>query len=243
MTAHALQNEKEKCFEAGMNDHISKPVDPDLLMETLVKWIQPGNRIPDGENTPQKSPQALSATEFKLSGFDHEAGLARVAGNVALYRNLLHQFSEKYAGSADEIAAHLKNTDVDSARSLAHAIKGMAGNLGENVLYEAAQHLELALKAEKEPDIATRLSDFEKALNRTINEIKILEKNEINPPPATGTPSPDLEEIQAAVADLRALIRSDFGAALQKSDTVKTMPKPENLQPLFETLISHHAVL
>ncbi len=44
MTAHALEDEKKKCFEAGMDDHVAKPIDPDALFNTLIRWIKPGTR-------------------------------------------------------------------------------------------------------------------------------------------------------------------------------------------------------
>jgi CheY-like chemotaxis protein len=42
MTAHAMTGDREKCLKAGMNDYVSKPIDPDELFFTLVKWIKPG---------------------------------------------------------------------------------------------------------------------------------------------------------------------------------------------------------
>ena len=111
MTAHAMAGDEQKSIEAGMNDHVTKPIDPDQLFATLQKWIKPGaerNAEPKtlpalgGPQTLDASPEpdqpVLDEDELpeSLPGFDLTAGLARLRGNKRLYRKLLVDFGAKY---------------------------------------------------------------------------------------------------------------------------------------------------
>ncbi len=81
MTAHAMMSEKQKCLDAGMNDHIPKPIDPKTVFDTLSKWIDekpadPGRRPPKLHNHPSRP----STCRTTLPGIDIAAGIHRVAG-------------------------------------------------------------------------------------------------------------------------------------------------------------------
>ena len=102
MTAHALVEERQRCLEAGMNDHVSKPIDPDALFATLMRWVKPakGHIVHTGSRPAQRIEDTILP---EIPGVDIAAGLKRVAGNTRLYRDLLAQFVEKQcdAGFAD----------------------------------------------------------------------------------------------------------------------------------------------
>ena len=144
MTAHALQAEKEKCLASGMNAHVSKPIHPEHLFATLVQWIDP-SAIPDSPPSDRPDPGKPSEPTMDIAGllpgFDTNAGLERVAGNQTLYLNLLSSFANKYANAAVTLRGHLRDNESDMAARLAHTSKGMAGNLGAEDLYTAAQGL------------------------------------------------------------------------------------------------------
>ena len=121
MTAHAMADDREKSLEAGMNDHVAKPIDPNELFATLGKWIRAKTDLKNSQSSetgiPQKAGQAAddeiplpspAKTETddlpeSLSGFDLAAGLKRLQGNRRLYRKLLVDFAANYAGAADNI--------------------------------------------------------------------------------------------------------------------------------------------
>ncbi len=110
MTAHAMVEERERCFAAGMNDHVTKPIEPDVLYQALARWFQ---RRPAAE-TPvraEKRPGAAEAALPQVPGVDTASGLKRVAGNLALYRNLLGKFVEGQAAAADAIRKALREGD------------------------------------------------------------------------------------------------------------------------------------
>ena len=137
MTAHAMAGDEKKSIEAGMNDHVTKPIDPDKLFATLQKWIKPVSQraavqippvldaLPDPD---QMVPEEDELPE-SLPGFDIAAGLERLRGNKRLYRKLLLDFGANYTGVAAEISEALEAKDFKQAHSLVHNLKGLAGNL------------------------------------------------------------------------------------------------------------------
>jgi PAS domain S-box-containing protein len=154
MTAHAMSGDHEKSIAAGMDDHITKPIDPVKLFGTLVKWIGPrvGTREPaapsasqaarpDDEPTPVE--QALPDT---LAEFDLAEGLQRLMGNRGLYRKLLSGFAAQYTRAAADIRSALDAGDFEQAHGLVHAIKGVAGNLAAKELQLQSAALEKLVK-------------------------------------------------------------------------------------------------
>jgi CheY-like chemotaxis protein len=121
MTAHALVEERQRCLEAGMNDHTTKPIEPDALFATLRRWAKPR---PDDAATPAAPPASVpAASEIAvpaIEGIDVHSGLRRVARNRRLYRSLLDQFAEKQGGAAAQIAAALQAGDRELAGRVAH---------------------------------------------------------------------------------------------------------------------------
>jgi CheY-like chemotaxis protein len=137
MTAHAMAGDEDKSLEAGMNGHVTKPIDPDHLFSTLQKWIKPGEKrgqveqseVPVEQPEPAKAVSVEDELPESLSGFDLADGLKRLQGNKKLYRKLLLNLARDYNEGANEIRQALDAEDFDQAHSLVHNIKGLAGNL------------------------------------------------------------------------------------------------------------------
>jgi CheY-like chemotaxis protein len=131
MTAHALVEERQRCLDAGMNDHVSKPIDPDNLFSTLLRWAKPQPKQAVGSQaslTPVRASDEVGLTE--IAGINLADGLKRVAGNRRLYRDLLGEFVAKQGNAAAEISIALERGDLKLAERIAHTVKGVAGNLG-----------------------------------------------------------------------------------------------------------------
>ncbi len=131
MTAHALVEERQRCLDAGMNDHVSKPIDPDNLFATLMRWAKPRPKQAvelQAPSIPQKAPDEVVIPE--ISGVNVADGLKRVAGNRRLYRDLLGQFAAKEGNAAAQISNALEAGDFKLAERIAHTVKGVAGNIG-----------------------------------------------------------------------------------------------------------------
>ncbi|MBV8833124.1 MAG: response regulator, partial [Acidobacteriaceae bacterium] len=143
MTAHALVEERQRCLDAGMNDHVSKPIDPEALFSTLLRWAKPKHepRAPS-EAAGAKRGETEEVLLPQLRGMNTADGLNRVAGNRRLYRQLLLQFAAKQADAASHIGAALEDGDSVLAERIAHTVKGVAGNLGITDVHRSAEKLE-----------------------------------------------------------------------------------------------------
>ena len=180
MTAHAMAGDEDKSLQAGMNGHVTKPIDPDQLFSTLQKWIKPGERRAQVKPSEAHAKQTVSyqaipaEDEFpeSLPGFDLADGLSRLQGNKKLYRKLLLSFATDYNAVANEIRQALDAKDFDQAHSLVHNLKGLAGNLAATGLQAAAVNLEQLVKGvEKNPsatDLNLKFSELETALNQAL---------------------------------------------------------------------------
>jgi HPt (histidine-containing phosphotransfer) domain-containing protein len=187
MTAHAMAGDEQKSLEAGMNGHVTKPIDPEQLFATLQKWIKPvaeraaGQNLPVDDAPPAPDQAALGEDELpdSLPGFDLTAGLKRLMGNKRLYRKLLVDFGTKYTETAREIGEALDANDFGKAHSLVHNLKGLAGNLEAKDLQAATVEMEKLVKGQTEKtasdkELNLKFSNLEDALNRALEAVQTL---------------------------------------------------------------------
>jgi len=211
MTAHALAEERERCLEAGMNDHISKPIDPDALLETLLRWVKPHpERVT--AHRPNGRKAEIDVPLPTIAGVDLDDGLRRVAGNKQLYLELLEQFAAKQADSAAQISAALADGDRILAERIAHTTKGVAGNLGMGEIQNAAQRLESAIRDES--PVPAILGEFSRLLSHVVHEIKqALNGSPVHLPGVNSAAGFDAQSASAAILQLRFLLENSDGNA------------------------------
>jgi two-component system, sensor histidine kinase and response regulator len=160
MTANVMEADIQKCLDAGMNDHIGKPIDPDEMFAKLNKWIKPRRTGPPGEPSmisqkqvrKEKPPAAAPDDLPDIRGLDAKLGLKRVMGKKAFYLDMLRRFSEKQSQTPDQIRASLEAGDRDAAQRLAHTLKGLSGNIGAVEAQEVAAELESSIRDNDLPD-------------------------------------------------------------------------------------------
>lgn len=176
ITAHAMKGDRYRCMEAGMDDYVVKPIDPDALFSTLGKWIKPEKRhtdivVPVDHHEAERVEQDLTAM---LPGIYIEQGLRRLNGNKKLFKKLLEAFSAEFASVTEEIRAALNSQDMEVAYRLAHTIKGVSGNIAAEDLRAAAQELALAIKEGSPGRCNILLGNLEKALSQVLESIRSL---------------------------------------------------------------------
>jgi CheY-like chemotaxis protein len=176
MTAHAMARDREESLAAGMNDHVSKPIDPEVLYRTLEKWI-----YRTGKRPAQKTGKAMAVSDGAvngdadempdLEGIDVAAGLSRVLGNRKTYRRVLIRFYEDVRDTKEKLEKLVSQGKDSEAKILVHTIKGASGNIGANDLYHAADSLEKWFKAEREGVSDQEYTAFVKELNKVLNSL------------------------------------------------------------------------
>jgi PAS domain S-box-containing protein len=185
MTAHAMTGDEEKSLQAGMNGHVTKPIDPNQLFAILQKWITPSeNRALNPQpEVFTEGPEAVQGEkqlpEF-LEGFDLTDGLKRLQGNQRLYLRLLTNFAADYGEVTKDIRKALDAKDFDHAHSLVHNLKGLAGNLSATGLQAAAVNMEKLVKgidpkAPPSKQLNSRLAQLEAALSQALNSVHSLD--------------------------------------------------------------------
>ena len=174
MTAHALSDVRERCLHIGMNGYVTKPLDVDELLASLVDFIKPkAQTTRDSCLTKATRQSGVLLPEF-LPGIDMQQALKNVVGNAQLFCGLLVKFQQSYNDAQIRLDTFLQTGDVDSALELLHVMKGVAANLAMPELRSCIVALELSLKAksEYEPEL---LTDFANTLNRVLESVEQLE--------------------------------------------------------------------
>ena len=141
MTANVLPSDVRDCFEAGMNDHIAKPIDPQDLYAKLEKWVS-SFRL--GEVGMDDQPQDEMLPQ--LHGIDVKDGLRRVGGDLQLYRKVVSKFVESQADVTGQALRALQSGDAAVAQRLFHSLKSVAGNIGAKALHDEAGRLEMLIR-------------------------------------------------------------------------------------------------
>jgi PAS domain S-box-containing protein len=157
MTANAYDDDRERCFAAGMNDFIAKPIDPEIVFATLLKCLpvptglQPSEALPPPvmpKVSADTIDQLIMARLATLPGLDVSRGVAAVRGKSAKYIELLNQFVTAHAEDMERLAECVTLGDHAKAALLAHSLKGAAATLGIVDLAEAARHIEFQQRGE-----------------------------------------------------------------------------------------------
>jgi len=229
MTAHAMTGDQEKCLEAGMNDYVSKPIDPEKLFSTLIKWIKPGERVvPDhlldgiGEESSDDDGPPLS----DLPGISVQSGLRRVGDNTKLYRKLLSKFRGNHSDVAHDIGSALNDDDPETATRLAHTVKGVAGNIGAQDLHLAAANLEAALRHAQTENLSGLLEAFSESLDLVLNSIADLELKDRDTAETKRSAQPipestDCDRVLSLLSQLREFLEEDDTRAVRTLEELR----------------------
>ena len=170
LTANVFQTDVEKCFAAGMNDHLAKPVKLDELFAMLSKWIGAGggSSVGDGPSREQIPPIAGSVigsdshSLAPIPGLDTAAALSLLGGNDILLKELFSIFYENESGTVDRIRTAFSKDDTTLAHRLAHTLKSSAGAVGAGRLEKASLAVEAVFRKGGRPG-EDMLEEFEAA--------------------------------------------------------------------------------
>ncbi len=167
LTAHALKGDREKCIDAGMDDYISKPVDPQILLRTLEKWLI---KKRSDEAIDEESVADDGGFEEKLNQtvvFDRQDLNNRLMGDKEGVKTILEVWLKDMPPLINSLGESVEQCDYSQISYIAHQVKGAAANIGANTLRFSAQRLENAVNGKSAESIDRLFRDireqFEKA--------------------------------------------------------------------------------
>ncbi len=239
MTAHATFEEKQKCLARGMNEHISKPIDPVALFETVGRFYQP----PHTEAAPEKPKESVDESLPAIAGLDTKDGLTRVAGNQKLYQKLLRQFTEQQGQSAAEIQQALSDSDTDLAERIAHTVKGVAGNIGATAVHRAAGAVEKLIRDQAPAaEIDSAIHELSTVLDPLFAALRASFPAPVAEQP-TAVPAADPEQSREAAEQLAKLLEEFDPAAVEciEENRAALAPLLGDAWPEFEKLVEGYA--
>jgi two-component system sensor histidine kinase/response regulator len=228
MTANAMRPDIDACLAAGMNDHVTKPIDRKALIATLRRWLpqraapEHGDHAPLTPVTPDTPapPMQIPSAQSELAGIDIDGTLDRLGIDRATLDRMLIRFADGQTDTLAALRTAVASGDAAGASKHAHAIAGAAGNLGANELRTAAKALELAGR-EGRTDLAelfATVNDRAAVVRRSIDTLRTDARANVaavvRPYDSAGAGSA-LERLTAALADLDL---SSAGAAVTDLD-------------------------
>jgi two-component system, sensor histidine kinase and response regulator len=211
MTAQAMAEERDQCLAEGMNDHITKPIDPDLLYRTVLAFA--GQRVVPRAGAASEAPatEAASAELAAIAGVDTADGLHRVGGNLRLYRAMLQQYAEDQAATPAALRAALASGDAKTAERLAHTLKGVSATLGIKPASEAGAVVEDCIRHGRLEGIEDDVMALEEA---TLAVIAAIRAALATAAPVAASQSADLAVVIPLLGRLEELLANSDGAAL-----------------------------
>jgi two-component system sensor histidine kinase/response regulator len=252
MTANVQDSDRQRCTEAGMNDHLAKPIDPELLWLALLRWIKPRadlQQLPDISAAAAAAPQdAAQAIPEHIAGLDTQAGLRRVLGKKPLYLSMLRRFVAGQKTVVAQLLAALAQDDLNTAERLAHTTKGTAGSIGALEIQSLAAELEHGL-AHGEPRhlLLAHVRALEQPLATLISALAQALPDEA----ARTRVSVDPVKLKAVCDQLVSLLAYDDAAAVdvvsEHADLLNTAfpghyPALENAVKMFDFEAALHAL-
>ncbi len=216
MTAHALQEERERCLASGMNEHLTKPIAVEKLYEQIAR-LTDRTPAPLSETVAaEQTPHSELTLPDNLPGITLEAALARVNGNTRLLVQLLRLFAQEHQGLTSEIRHLIEERDSASAARMVHGLKGVAGNLAAERLHSAASNLEQALKHDDHKALPSLLSLFEAALLEVCRTAASLTDNTAMPDGATGGSTGEIGPLLTELQHLLEIHSLDVSTPLRQ---------------------------
>ncbi|HEV2715987.1 MAG TPA: Hpt domain-containing protein, partial [Terriglobales bacterium] len=212
MTAHAMADERERCQVLGMNGHVSKPIDPEMLYATLAEFNAPGYAPRPGPVTspgmPAPSARRTDDPELpEIFGLDVHAGLRHAGGKISFYSQLLLRFARDFGEFARNVESMLAAGQWEDAAREAHTLKGLVGSLGANEIQPLAAALENAARAHDIAAARTKLASTVGCLAPLVSALRVHFGLENTPYPRPGAvhastaASAGVEPPQAAPSD------------------------------------------
>ena len=183
MTANAMEQDRRKCLDAGMNDFLVKPIEPKDMWTILVRWVRPRQASGNASNMQASAPSALSAGAARrdedgipigIAGLDTALGLKRMLGKKPLYLSVLRRYVAGQEHLMRDIRQALAIGDLATAERLAHTSKGVSGSVGAVLVQDCSGAVESALRqGHALREVESLLASLEKTLDGLLAALQV----------------------------------------------------------------------
>lgn len=239
MTANAMAGDRKKVLDAGMWDHIAKPLNFHVMFSTIAKWIKPST--PAFQSSIENKVSIGLGKQVPLSnlrGLDIELGLGATMNNEDLYRRLLNKFYQGQKDFSEQFLAAQLDADANAATRCAHTLKGNAGNIGAKGVQLAAGALEEACTTHAaEARIQELLAKVLLELDPVISSLASLQDDLIDP--ASQQPSYDIVQIQLELDKLKGLLEDNDADAIECLSGILESVQGNSIRQELKHVLSH----
>ncbi len=241
MTANVMEDDRARAIDAGMDGHISKPIDVDNMLATLVRVTSGGAQLAlrEPERGSHRSESAASEAPLPaaIAGIDLRATLPRFGGNFANFVTLFKRFEQSQGSTLAEVRQLLRSGEREAPVALVHRLRGVAANLGATAFAALALDFEHALRQGTLVDLMERLDVLDVELARLLAAARRLDMPALQQAPALASDAAHLDD---RLADLLALLQNNNLKALSAFDALRTelvpLMAPEALAALAEAI-------
>jgi HPt (histidine-containing phosphotransfer) domain-containing protein len=169
MTAFAMDGDKEKCFDAGMDDYITKPIRIENIQSVIEKW---GTK----KHSLKKNETQLQNTIEPIIDYAVVERLKELApkDDATFLKNLIEMFSSQVATLVIELEDLTNSGDLDSVHKAAHKLKGSSANMGAKRLAECCKKIELLSRDKNANDLINEIENLKVVKDLTLRELNKL---------------------------------------------------------------------
>ncbi|MFV2058256.1 MAG: response regulator, partial [Thiohalomonadales bacterium] len=242
MTANAMAGDREKSLQAGMNDHIAKPINVDNLFHTLAKWVVPAEPLQqlqqinvdvqekEQAESPARVALKLSIEALSIEGLSTRKGLTIAQGNYHLYFKILGMFLDQQGDFIQQFHDARQSDDSNAAQRCAHTLKGVAANIGATAVQQAAATLEKTCDNPASSDeIELLLTEINKHLLPLIAGLELLQQSTTVVDKSAATQGKlSLHTAMPLLQRLRLLLQDSDTAAGEVLDQLFALPGASN---------------
>ena len=231
LTAHAMESDLEKSLAAGMNAHLTKPIEMNKLVTVLNHWLVSNNSEKIMTISPSRTEKSHVLPE-SLPPFDLKQALMFCNNNTRLLHQSLLSFRSRYENAVEQLTNLINTNDFLKAQQLAHSIKGTAATLAANELQNAASEIEIALGSEQFNVANIQLNEFKVQLTTALMAITLLPPL----PETTELLNLSTDNLNDLLQQLKhALYKNDF-KAIEIFSKLKPYLLQHDLEPVAEKL-------
>jgi two-component system, sensor histidine kinase and response regulator len=238
MTAHAMSGDREKSLAAGMNDHITKPIDSGALHKVLKRWLRHrAESAPKSRPQPKVVPPGELATLPELPGIDRGEALKVLNHKEELFVKMLYEFRKSFGTLPTMLRQWAGEGRWKEIGEKAHTVKGVSNYIGSFEVMRAAEKLEKAVRNSEREGAGECLTAFIHSLDHVLSSLSLLPQPAEELVPATESPAAafliKLEEVEEGLQEMIVLLQRGELAAEEQLATVARLL--ENT-PFAETL-------